>query len=108
MKFYFFKQKNLERIQEIISRVPNNASLKYKTQICIRNSILLLNYFNHFYIFFLSCTCDELFSTLYSFNALSHLVLGEDVRKNNLIMNNPDLILRKNILTKNDAITQHK
>jgi hypothetical protein len=28
--------------------------------------------------------------------------------KNSLIMNNPDLILRKSILTKNDAITQHK
>jgi hypothetical protein len=30
------------------------------------------------------------------------------VGKNSLIMNNPDLILRKSILTKNDAITQHK
>jgi hypothetical protein len=30
------------------------------------------------------------------------------VGKNNLIMNNPNLILRKSILTKNDAITQHK
>jgi hypothetical protein len=28
--------------------------------------------------------------------------------KNSLIMNNPDLMLRKSILTKNDAITQHK
>jgi hypothetical protein len=28
------------------------------------------------------------------------------VGKNNLIMNNPDLILRESILTKNDAITQ--
>jgi hypothetical protein len=30
------------------------------------------------------------------------------VGKNSLIMNNPDLILRKSILTKNDRITQHK
>jgi hypothetical protein len=30
------------------------------------------------------------------------------VGKNSLIMNNPDLILRKSILTKNDTITQHK
>jgi hypothetical protein len=30
------------------------------------------------------------------------------VGKNSLIMNNPDLMLRKSILTKNDAITQHK
>jgi hypothetical protein len=32
----------------------------------------------------------------------------EHVGKNILITNNPDLILRKSILTKNDAITQHK
>jgi hypothetical protein len=31
-----------------------------------------------------------------------------NVGKNSLIMNNPDLMLRKSILTKNDAITQHK
>jgi hypothetical protein len=31
-----------------------------------------------------------------------------DVGKNSLIMNNPDLMLRKSILTKNDAITHHK
>jgi hypothetical protein len=30
------------------------------------------------------------------------------VGKNSLIMNNPDLMLRESILTKNDAITQHK
>jgi hypothetical protein len=30
------------------------------------------------------------------------------VGKNSLIMNNPDLMLRKSILTKKDAITQHK
>jgi hypothetical protein len=30
------------------------------------------------------------------------------VGKNSLIINNPDLMLRKSILTKNDAITQHK
>jgi hypothetical protein len=35
-------------------------------------------------------------------------LLVVDVGKNILIMNNPDLILRKIILTKNDAITQHK
>jgi hypothetical protein len=29
------------------------------------------------------------------------------VGKNSLIMNNPDLILRKSMLTKNDAITRH-
>jgi hypothetical protein len=31
-----------------------------------------------------------------------------NVGKNSLIMKNPDLILRKSILTKNDAITQQK
>jgi hypothetical protein len=36
------------------------------------------------------------------------LLLGPGVGKNSLIMNNPDLKLRKSILTKNDAITQHK
>jgi hypothetical protein len=35
-------------------------------------------------------------------------VTGEGVGKISLIMNNLDLILRKSILTKNDAITQHK
>jgi hypothetical protein len=30
------------------------------------------------------------------------------VGKNSLILNNPDLMLRKSILNKNDAITQHK
>ena len=30
--------------------------LKYIRQFYIRNPILFLNYFNHFYIFFLSCT----------------------------------------------------
>jgi hypothetical protein len=33
---------------------------------------------------------------------------GAHVGKNSLIMNNPDLMLRKSILTKNDVITQHK
>jgi hypothetical protein len=33
---------------------------------------------------------------------------GKYCWKNNLIINNPDLILRKSILTKDDAITQHK
>jgi hypothetical protein len=33
---------------------------------------------------------------------------GHTVGKNSLIMNNPDLMLRKSILTKNDAITQHR
>jgi hypothetical protein len=37
-------------------------------------------------------------------------VVGEvgHIGKNSLIMKNPDLILRKSILTKNDTITQHK
>jgi hypothetical protein len=34
--------------------------------------------------------------------------LVPNVGKNSLIMNNPDLMLRKSILTRNDAITQHK
>jgi hypothetical protein len=33
---------------------------------------------------------------------------GVVVGKNSIIMNNPDLMLRKSILTKNDAITQHR
>jgi hypothetical protein len=39
-----------------------------------------------------------------AFVAQSHPPVG----KNSLIMNNQDLILRKSLLTKNDAITQHK
>jgi hypothetical protein len=53
--------------------------------------------------------CKDLFPKVHvplreGYVSIEELVVG----KNSLIMNNPDLMLRKSILTKNDAITQHK
>jgi hypothetical protein len=49
-------KKALNGIKKSSPRVSNNPLLKYRRQFYIRNRILFLNYPNHFYIFFLSCT----------------------------------------------------
>jgi hypothetical protein len=52
----------------------------------------------------MTCLCHEYYLAPPDFPKIPLIPIG----KNNLIMNNPDLILRKSIFTKNDTITQHK